>query len=150
MFECRLSLSKIDNNDLAIALLDKFDIRKKMFFDNDIVWAGIYLDPRFNFLGSPLLSDSEKSRGIQHLKKTFDEIKEIKLESATKTLSLGNSLSESLDSIGTNSKASNDMEDFLSRNEKITDANYMNCDIETKLIQMSHRSRVQCNQNIKN
>jgi hypothetical protein len=27
------------------------------------------LDPRFNFLGSPLFSDSEKSRGIQHLKK---------------------------------------------------------------------------------
>jgi hypothetical protein len=69
MFEYRLSLNKIDNNNLSRALLDKFDTSKKTVFDNDTVWAGIYLDPRFNFLGSPLFSDSEKSRGIQHLKK---------------------------------------------------------------------------------
>lgn len=61
--ECELELASMEeDNQFAEKLLAAMANRKKKLFENNTLIAAIYMDPRFNFVGSDLLTESEKLR----------------------------------------------------------------------------------------
>ena len=59
--QCELELSEImGKNNIAALLHSAMGKKKDMYFTEDKILAGLYLDPRFNFTNSPLLTESQK------------------------------------------------------------------------------------------
>ena len=59
--QCELELSEImEKNNIAALLHSAMAKRKDMYFTQDKILPGLFIDPRFNFIYSPILSDSQK------------------------------------------------------------------------------------------
>lgn len=52
--------------------------RKTFFFEKYVFCAAIFLDPRINFLGPRLISESQKLIAITHLEKTYNQLNSMK------------------------------------------------------------------------
>lgn len=60
-FECEIELQQGDeNNEFSNQLLCAMQKRKKKLFENNVFVAAMYLDSRFNYSGSNIISDEEK------------------------------------------------------------------------------------------
>lgn len=65
---CELDLKQIsDEDNCAAELIKAMDMRKKQLFVNDAFLAGIYIDPRFNFKGSTILTEEQKQKALVRL-----------------------------------------------------------------------------------
>lgn len=49
-------------NKLPIKIIEAMNDRKAKLFDNEVFLAAIYMDPRFNYIGSTLISDEQRSK----------------------------------------------------------------------------------------
>lgn len=61
--DIKARIKKKKDSPLARVALQTLDVREKMFVENDVVYAGVFLDPRFRLL----LSENEKAKAIDHL-----------------------------------------------------------------------------------
>lgn len=62
---CELELEElVPLNIYASALLNAMKIRKEILFNQDAFVSAIFLDPRFNFRGTPFLSDACKQNAM--------------------------------------------------------------------------------------
>jgi hypothetical protein len=55
-FQCKLNVKKIKENPFTAKILKEMDFRQKQLMENDAVRAALYLDPRFTFDGTSILS----------------------------------------------------------------------------------------------
>jgi hypothetical protein len=58
--ECKQLSSADDTNVFASEILQSMDRRKAKLFDNPAFLAAIYMDPRFNFGDSTVLTSEQK------------------------------------------------------------------------------------------
>lgn len=62
---CELEMEELSNsNELALYLLEALRKHKKDFFENASFLSAIYLDPRFCYMGSMFLNDTQKEIAI--------------------------------------------------------------------------------------
>lgn len=59
--ECKIELESL-NNELSRKIVDSMLKRKVKLFDNNAFLAAVYMDPRLNYFGSDLLSESDKCK----------------------------------------------------------------------------------------
>lgn len=63
--ETRAELKRNEpNNSFAVALLKALNERKKKLFDNKAFLAGLFMDPKFNFVNSPYLDSHQRQIAI--------------------------------------------------------------------------------------
>lgn len=62
-FELKAHFQNIPNWELATLALEVITIRENMFSKNEVIFAGVYLDPRFRVL----LNEEQKSKAVDHL-----------------------------------------------------------------------------------
>ncbi|XP_017477325.1 PREDICTED: uncharacterized protein LOC108367240 [Rhagoletis zephyria] len=75
---CELELKKlVSTNSYAEALLNAMKKRKDTLMGNNAFIAALYMDPRFNFDNTPLLSYDQKQAAVDHLIRTRDMINKI-------------------------------------------------------------------------
>lgn len=66
--DTRIELKKMQENNLAVALLQNLGERKNRLFQNKIFLAGLFVDPRFNFKDSPYMSTQQKQIAVVSIK----------------------------------------------------------------------------------
>ncbi|XP_020296931.1 zinc finger BED domain-containing protein DAYSLEEPER-like, partial [Pseudomyrmex gracilis] len=75
---CELELEDmIPSNPYAVSLRAAMEDRKKKLLSNNAFVAAFYIDPRFNFNGSSILSKEQKQTAVTHLLNTFTSIKNL-------------------------------------------------------------------------
>lgn len=60
---CEIELEEIAS-PTALQLHAAMQNPKKLFLQNDAFVAALYLDPRFNFINSPVMSEEQKNRAL--------------------------------------------------------------------------------------
>ncbi|XP_036320396.1 uncharacterized protein LOC118734823 [Rhagoletis pomonella] len=76
---CELELQELISSqyDYASTLLRTVKQRKAVLLQNEAFLSAIYVDPRFNFLHSPYLNQTQKYKAVEHLLNTFEAIQEL-------------------------------------------------------------------------
>ncbi|XP_055839863.1 uncharacterized protein LOC129907607 [Episyrphus balteatus] len=75
---CELKLLEIAvKNPYASKLLSALKNQQKPLYECDVFIAALFLDPRFNFDASPLLSKKQRQVAQDHLMKTFESIQKM-------------------------------------------------------------------------
>lgn len=74
----------IEVNAIAPIVLRHLGVQSQVLFQNEEFCSAVYLDPRFNFNGSALLSDVQKTAAVAHLSKTYEQIQSNQPHSITK------------------------------------------------------------------
>ncbi|XP_036343114.1 uncharacterized protein LOC118752344 [Rhagoletis pomonella] len=75
---CELELADlVPDNVYADSLLNAMKIRKNVLLEYKAFVAALYLDPRFNFEETPLLSSEQKDVAMDHLIRTYEMIQKI-------------------------------------------------------------------------
>lgn len=64
----------IETNSLSPIVLRHLGVQSQILFQNEEFRSAVYLDPRFNFNGSALLSEVQKAAAVKHLLKTYEQI----------------------------------------------------------------------------
>lgn len=64
----------IETNTLAPIVLRHLGLQTQMLFQNEEFRSAVYLDPRFNFNGSVLLSEEQKIAAVAYLAKTHEHM----------------------------------------------------------------------------
>lgn len=64
----------IETNSLAAVVLRHHGVQSQNLFQNEEFRSAVYLDPRFNFNGSALLTEFQKAAAVKHLLKTYEQI----------------------------------------------------------------------------
>ncbi|XP_053959810.1 uncharacterized protein LOC128864263 [Anastrepha ludens] len=74
---CELELDELvqKGNFYAQLLVEALKTKKENIVKNEAFLAALYMDPRFNFLGTPFLPEDKKEIAVKHLLKTYDTIK---------------------------------------------------------------------------
>ncbi|XP_054743050.1 uncharacterized protein LOC129247775 [Anastrepha obliqua] len=74
---CELDLDELvqKGNFYAQLLVEALKTKKENIVKNEAFLAALYVDPRFNFLGTPFLPEDKKEIAVKHLLKTYDTIK---------------------------------------------------------------------------
>lgn len=49
-------------NKFPIKIIEAMKDREDKLFDNEVFLAAIYMDPRFNYIGSTLISDEQRNK----------------------------------------------------------------------------------------
>lgn len=71
--ECKMVLTEmIEVNVIAPIVLRHLGLQTPILFQNEEFRSAVYLDPRFNFNGSTLLSEENKTAAIAHLSKIYE------------------------------------------------------------------------------
>ncbi|XP_017465256.1 PREDICTED: uncharacterized protein LOC108358437 isoform X3 [Rhagoletis zephyria] len=73
---CELELDELmqKGNFYAQLLVEALKNRKEELLKSEAFLAALYVDPRFNFIGSPFLNDDNKQIAVKHLLKTYGTI----------------------------------------------------------------------------
>lgn len=71
----------IEINPIAPIVLQHLGMQSQALFQNEEFCSAVYLDPRFNFNGSTLLSEAQKTAAIAHLSKTYEQMENIQPDS---------------------------------------------------------------------
>ncbi|XP_017465255.1 PREDICTED: uncharacterized protein LOC108358437 isoform X2 [Rhagoletis zephyria] len=73
---CELELDELmqNGNFYAQLLTEALKNRKEELLNKEAFLAALYVDPRFNFIGSPFLTDDKKQIAAKHLLKTYGTI----------------------------------------------------------------------------
>lgn len=74
----------IESNAIAPIVLRHLGVQSQILFQNEEFRSAVYLDPRFNFNGSALLSEVQKTAAVAHLSRTYEQIQSNQPQSSPK------------------------------------------------------------------
>lgn len=73
--ECKMELTNLKaENPFAVIILRHLCNITPILFDNNELRSAVYMDPRFNFAGSVLLTSEQKSLAVDHLIATYEKL----------------------------------------------------------------------------